>query len=338
MTSKQRWGVGILLLGALGWWGLRGASSPDSPPPSKASAVPTPPPRAAVERPPLPTRTEGADSRPPVPPAKQPLAPGEAVELPHVTCQLSQSVPATVAPLYLDVGDRRHLIGQATALGDEVTFPIRNAREEQGERVLHLAGFEPVRVRWTHGDPARRCLDEPLVLTAREGMRLSVQVVNTAGNPEPNVRVTGCGPARQAEDGHFTIHPVRAPCTLQASRQDGYWYARSQAEEIPWVPGGEHSTTLVVDEYPRGGLGIGIELDDDGVRISLVHPGSPGEAAGLAPGDVVLSVDGESTEALSLSEFVERATGEAGTEVTLTVQGPSGDPRELTLERAMLGP
>ncbi len=335
MARRHRLGVGAVVLGALGWWALVTPSPGDSP---RDPPAPAPPPRAATERPPLPTRTEVAQTRSALPPAQQPPSSSEPIELPHVTCRLSEAVEATVAPLYLEIGGRQHWVGQATAVGDEITFPLRPSRTDEGERILHLPGFSPVLVRWGPGGLVRRCLEEPLALTAREEMSLKVLVVNTAGNPEPSARVTGCGPSRQMDDGHFTIHPVRAPCTLQASRQDGYWFARSQPEEVPWLPGEEHSVTLVIDEYPRGGLGVGVELAEDGVRISLVHPGTPGEAAGLAPGDLVLSVDGVTTDALTLREFVERATGEAGTAVTLTVSDTDGEEREVTLERAMLGP
>lgn len=55
-----------------------------------------------------------------------------------------------------------------------------------------------------------------------------------------------------------------------------------------------------------------------GARVATVEPGSPGEAAGLTPGDVVVAIDGERvTGADSLVGFVRQYP--SGAEVTLTV-------------------
>lgn len=68
--------------------------------------------------------------------------------------------------------------------------------------------------------------------------------------------------------------------------------------------------------------GIGASVTDrDGV-IQIVSPfrGSPAEEAGIRAGDIVLAVDGESTEGWTSSQAVQRIRGPRGTEVTLTVQ------------------
>ena len=56
--------------------------------------------------------------------------------------------------------------------------------------------------------------------------------------------------------------------------------------------------------------------------LVIVAPlaGSPAEEAGLRAGDRVLEIDGESTIGESVSSLVFRVRGEAGTEVTLTVE------------------
>ena len=48
-------------------------------------------------------------------------------------------------------------------------------------------------------------------------------------------------------------------------------------------------------------------------------PGSPAEAAGLLPGDVILAVDGKSLDGLSLDEISALIKGPRDTSVTLTI-------------------
>ncbi len=63
--------------------------------------------------------------------------------------------------------------------------------------------------------------------------------------------------------------------------------------------------------------------------------GSPAEEAGLRPGDQVLAVDGTPTTGESVSSLVYQVRGEAGTDVTLTVQ--RGDEElDISITRAVI--
>lgn len=336
MTRRRGLVVAGVVLGTLAWWSLR---DQDTSEPAQAGSLASPGSEgrdraARADRAPLPTRTEDDAARP-SPPTGSRLPPENPHEVPHLTCRLSETLQPTTAAVYLDWGDQRHLIGQPTVVGDRVSLPMRR---ESGELVLHLAGFEPLPLRWSTQGRQRVCAGEPLQLVARDEMRLSGRVLNTAGNPEPDARVTGCGPARVAADGTFTVSPVRAPCTLQAARQDGYWFSRSDPEEVRWQPDGDYTAELVLNEYPRGGMGISVETVDLGIRVSQVHPDTPAAAAGLQSGDVIVGLEGEPTVDFDLEQFIERATGEAGTDVTVSVLATDGTEREVTLTRAMLGP
>jgi carboxyl-terminal processing protease len=83
--------------------------------------------------------------------------------------------------------------------------------------------------------------------------------------------------------------------------------------------------------------GIGIQTDMKENRLTVVAPieGSPAEAAGFRPGDVVLAVDGTSLSGKTLNDTVGLIRGQRGTPVTLTVlrQG-SSDPLEIAVVRA----
>ncbi|HEX5040254.1 MAG TPA: S41 family peptidase [Candidatus Limnocylindria bacterium] len=63
--------------------------------------------------------------------------------------------------------------------------------------------------------------------------------------------------------------------------------------------------------------------------------GSPAEEAGLRPGDQILEIDGTSTEGESVSSLVYVVRGEAGTDVTLTIQR-GDETSEVTITRAVI--
>ena len=68
-----------------------------------------------------------------------------------------------------------------------------------------------------------------------------------------------------------------------------------------------------------GGLGVVVGLKND--RLTIVAPmeGTPGFRAGLLPGDVILEIDGQSAEKMSLRDAVDKLRGEPGTDVELAV-------------------
>ncbi|HEY5315452.1 MAG TPA: S41 family peptidase [Pirellulales bacterium] len=85
--------------------------------------------------------------------------------------------------------------------------------------------------------------------------------------------------------------------------------------------------------------GIGIHIVMDGGQLKILSPlvGSPAYEAGLQAGDAIVSIDGKSTEKITLDEAVKRLKGEAGTKVTLTVVHRYGGKREtVTLEREII--
>jgi carboxyl-terminal processing protease len=70
------------------------------------------------------------------------------------------------------------------------------------------------------------------------------------------------------------------------------------------------------------GVGMTVEMKDDLVTIVSTFKGSPAELAGIAPGDIILAVDGVSTEGQSLDQVVAGIKGPEDTTVTLTIYRP----------------
>jgi len=84
------------------------------------------------------------------------------------------------------------------------------------------------------------------------------------------------------------------------------------------------------------GIGTYVEMRDGQLVIVSPLPGSPAERAGLRPGDVVVAIDGEPTEGLSLFDAIMRIRGPKGTRVTLTIQRPGEPPFDVELIRARI--
>jgi carboxyl-terminal processing protease len=105
-----------------------------------------------------------------------------------------------------------------------------------------------------------------------------------------------------------------------------------------------HTTYLTREEVERlqanlkgelEGIGASITLRKQRPTIVYTLPKSPARAAGLKAGDVLLQVDGQDVQALSLQQIVQRVRGPAGSEVHLKVlRGDPGTPVELAIKRA----
>lgn len=82
--------------------------------------------------------------------------------------------------------------------------------------------------------------------------------------------------------------------------------------------------------------GIGAEVTMEDGRVTVVAPikGSPAEKAGIRAKDVILSVNGERLEGLTLNDAVLKIRGPKGTQAELEVQRPGSNvPLELTVVR-----
>ncbi len=68
------------------------------------------------------------------------------------------------------------------------------------------------------------------------------------------------------------------------------------------------------------GIGILITLKNDQLTIVSPFKGTPGDKAGLEPGDKIVEINGTSTDGMKMEQAVKRMKGKAGTDVTLTIK------------------
>ncbi len=85
------------------------------------------------------------------------------------------------------------------------------------------------------------------------------------------------------------------------------------------------------------GVGIQISQDEETKEIVVVAPieDTPAFEAGIRPQDVILAIDGESTEGMELSDAVNKIRGQVGTSVTLTILR-SGEELDVPIARARI--
>lgn len=103
----------------------------------------------------------------------------------------------------------------------------------------------------------------------------------------------------------------------------------------------EEETLELLETTSGEFTGIGVAITQDPVtnyvEIVNVYEGSPGEAAGLLPGDIFYKVDGEDITSLDIDQVVSKLRGEEGTTVDIVViRGTSYEEFETTATRAVI--
>ncbi|MBK97858.1 MAG: hypothetical protein CL672_03590 [Balneola sp.] len=85
-------------------------------------------------------------------------------------------------------------------------------------------------------------------------------------------------------------------------------------------------------------IGIQVDIKENSAVVVRVIDGSPAQRSGIRTGDIILSIDGLSTETLVPEEIENLLMGEIGSKVTLTVETQNATIDQLRLSRAKFEP
>lgn len=110
--------------------------------------------------------------------------------------------------------------------------------------------------------------------------------------------------------------------------------------------GDEHTAFLDPDAFRDlmestsghfGGLGIYITIRDEWLTVISPIEDTPAYRSGIQAGDVIIEIEGESTEGISIEEAVSKLKGEPGTQVTIKILREGvPQPLEKTLTRDII--
>jgi carboxyl-terminal processing protease len=104
-----------------------------------------------------------------------------------------------------------------------------------------------------------------------------------------------------------------------------------------------HSSYLPAKKYEElndaskgrySGIGIDVETRDGKIYVRAIINGSPADEAGLNPGDMITSINGQEVRGRYLPDAVDEIGGDPETDVVLIVQPAEGEAREVTITRA----
>ena len=135
----------------------------------------------------------------------------------------------------------------------------------------------------------------------------------------------------------FVVPDAVDPNALQRGAIDGLIESLGDPHTVYISP---EDFAVGIDIISGAFEGIGAQVDQDPVtgEIVIVAPfrDSPAEKAGVLPGDVLISVNGESAEGWSVADAVKKIRGPQGSDVTLVIRHSNGAEEEVVIERATI--
>src|SRR5579862_488589 len=85
-----------------------------------------------------------------------------------------------------------------------------------------------------------------------------------------------------------------------------------------------------------GGLGIEVSMENGVVKVVSPIDDTPAARAGLKPGDLIVRLDGQPVQGMTLPQAVEKMRGPVNSEIRLTIQRKGREPFDVKLVRATI--
>jgi carboxyl-terminal processing protease len=85
-----------------------------------------------------------------------------------------------------------------------------------------------------------------------------------------------------------------------------------------------------------GGLGIEVSMENGIVKVVSPIDDTPAARAGLKPGDLIIALDGQPVQGMTLPQAVDKMRGPVNSEIRLTIQRKGRDPFDVKLTRATI--
>jgi carboxyl-terminal processing protease len=85
-----------------------------------------------------------------------------------------------------------------------------------------------------------------------------------------------------------------------------------------------------------GGLGIEVTMENGLVKVVSPIDDTPAFRAGIKPNDLIIMLDGEQVQGLTLQEAVERMRGPINSQIKLTIRRGTAEPFEVSIARAVI--
>lgn len=132
--------------------------------------------------------------------------------------------------------------------------------------------------------------------------RAMAEVIAAHLKTAPDTLVVGIMGAGHVRQGHGVPHQLKALGIAEVGTLLT-WPRDENCQKL----GRGYADGLYLVEEPKGNpprLGVGTDLDAEGLRITAITPGSIAEAAGLKTGDVIVEVAGQPAKSISVLRSV----------------------------------
>lgn len=132
---------------------------------------------------------------------------------------------------------------------------------------------------------------------------------------------------------HDYVHPVD-PSTLTTDALKGMLTRLDPHSDYMDEQEFKESEADIAGKF--GGLGIQISEDHGVPKVISPIDGTPAAKAGLQPGDLIVGIDGESSQGMDLSKIVRLLRGNPGTSVKITIARGTQQPFDVSITRAII--